>query len=168
MFRKNLFVPGKWNYIRGKKPRVVDCILCGVLNKDSRVENLLVWEDDVSAVSVNLYPYNAGHLLIFPKRHILYPRQLTEEETMRLNSITKKSLDILDELYQPEGYNIGYNIGEASGASIRHLHLHMVPRYPKELGFVDVIGGTKIIIEDPAQTMEKLKKAFAGLNFRSL
>jgi hypothetical protein len=63
--------------------------------------------------------------------------------------------------YSPQGYNIGWNIGDASGASISHLHMHVVPRYHRELGFIDIIGGAKIIVEDPEVTRDSLRAAFA-------
>ncbi len=162
--RKNIFVPDKLAYIRGKKTPRVDCIICSVLSKDPRVECLLIWEDELCGVSANLYPYNAGHLLIFPKRHILDLREMSSDEAFRLSEITKGSLDILDKIYEPAGYNIGFNIGDASGASVAHLHQHLVPRYPKELGFMDIMAGTKIIIESPQETMKKLKKGFASFS----
>jgi ATP adenylyltransferase len=77
-----------------------------------------------------------------------------------MQMLLNHSLTALDKIYQPAGYNIGYNVGEASGASIPHLHQHVVPRYSRELGFVDITAGAKIIIEDPAVTLEKLKKVF--------
>lgn len=158
--RKNIFVPGKRDYIQGKKRPKVDCILCSILNKDPKVENLLIWRDGTFAVSANLYPYNAGHLLIFPLRHILDYRDLSLDEAESLFLLNKRCLSILEEIYEPDGFNMGWNLGEASGASIDHLHQHLVPRYPKELGFIDICAGEKIIIEDPAITLEKLKEAF--------
>ena len=72
-------------------------------------------------------------------------------------------MDILDKEYMPQGFNIGFNIGEASGASIAHLHRHIVPRYKNELGFIDIVGGAKIYIEDPKETVKKIKKSFSYL-----
>lgn len=161
-FKKNLFTPGKRDYILGVNRPVVSCILCSILEGDERVESLMVYQDDLVAISANLYPYNAGHLLLFPRRHIIDPRELSQEENDAMFAILKTSMKHLDMLYKPCGYNIGYNIGDASGASIEHLHQHIVPRYPKELGFVDITSGTKIIIEDPSKTMEKLRAAFEG------
>ncbi|RCK80593.1 MAG: HIT family hydrolase [Candidatus Ozemobacter sibiricus] len=159
-FRRQLFVPAKRDYIKGKQRPPVDCILCAILAGDPRVTSLLAWQDDLFAVCANLYPYNAGHLLLFPKRHIVDPRQLNQQEEAAFFPLLRRCLDVLDKLYQPLGFNIGFNIGDASGASIDHLHQHLVPRYHKELGFVDVITGSKIIIEDPQTTMARLKEAF--------
>ena len=158
-FTNQIFVPNKREYIRGRQKSEVECILCAIVQKDPRVARLLVWEDDTFAVSANLYPYNAGHLLVFPLRHIHDPRNMTPEEALGIHELTGKFMTLLDAVYEPAGYNLGYNIGDASGASIWHLHQHLVPRYPKELGFVDILAGAKIIIEDPQVTMEKLHQA---------
>ncbi|HEY9069328.1 MAG TPA: HIT domain-containing protein [Candidatus Ozemobacteraceae bacterium] len=160
-FKRQLYIPGKRDYIKGQRRPDVDCILCAILDGNARVDRLMIWEDELFVVSANLYPYNAGHLLLFPRRHILDPRELTPAEVTRMAEVQSICLDALDKVYEPAGYNIGSNIGEASGASIEHLHQHIVPRYPKELGFVDICAGAKIIIEDPHVTMEKLRAAIA-------
>ena len=97
----------KMAYFKGKKPD--GCILCHVKNNNPEVENLTVYNDDLFCVSVNLYPYNPGHLIIFPKRHIKDIRNFSEEENEILIKIKYRLLDILDSLYSPAGYNIGYN-----------------------------------------------------------
>lgn len=160
-FQRQLFVPAKGEYIRGKSRQVVDCILCSILSGDPRVTSLLIWQDEVFAVSANLYPYNAGHLMLFPKRHIKDPREMDAREDATFLPLMKKCLGILEELYHPLGFNVGFNLGDASGASVDHLHQHIVPRFHKELGFVDILSGSKIIIEDPVLTMEKVRAAFA-------
>lgn len=152
----NLFVPDKLNYIKGERPDV-KCILCSVINKNKKVVSLEIKRFEYCCVSLNLYPYNPGHLMIFPLRHIEDIRELTENEELEINKVTKLMLDVLDDVYEPGGFNLGYNINKFSGASIAHIHLHIVPRYRSEIGFMDIIGGKKIIVETPDKTLDKLK-----------
>jgi ATP adenylyltransferase len=70
-------------------------------------------------------------------------------------------LDVLDTLYSPAGYNIGFNMGLEAGASIKHLHLHVIPRYARELGIAELLGGKRVLVEDLNRTRERLKEAFA-------
>ncbi len=154
--RQNLFVPNKMPYAKGKNRPDVPCILCAIVEKDEKVERLEVHRTELFTISLNLYPYSPGHLMIFPNRHIVDTRELTKDEVYNLHQLQCLSFEVLTQAYQPKGFNVGYNMGESSGASIAHLHLHVVPRYPRELGFMDVIGGARIIIEDPNATQEKL------------
>ena len=162
--RQNLFVPNKMGYARGENRPDVPCILCAIVEKDERVERLEVHSTELWTLSLNLYPYSPGHLLIFPNRHVLDVRELNAAEVTALHELQCLSVRVLERVYQPRGYNVGYNMGEASGASIPHLHVHVVPRYVRELGFVDVIGGARIIIEDPLVTQEKLAQAFVEMH----
>jgi ATP adenylyltransferase len=162
--RKNLFIPGKMAYIRGEQKPNVDCILCAIVAESDKVARLEAYRSELSLVTLNLYPYAPGHLMVFPKRHITDPRMLTAEESVDLCNLQGMCLDVLDHVYSPHGYNIGYNIGDAGGASIAHLHLHIVPRYRKEMGFIDIIGGVKIIIEDPNVTLAKVRGGFDKIN----
>ncbi|HEB30810.1 MAG TPA: HIT domain-containing protein [Spirochaetes bacterium] len=159
----NLFSVNKLQYIK-EKSTGTGCILCSIANRDTDVVNLVVAEGKKTAVCVNRFPYNSGHLLIFPKRHITDYRDFLEEEELEINKFLRASLDVLDSTYSPSGYNFGYNTGEFAGASISHLHMHVIPRYRNELGFIDIIGGAKILVENPAQTMKKLKKAFGKIS----
>lgn len=158
MQRKNLFPINKIPYIKNHDYRKHNCILCKVLEGSDEVDNLMLHNGDLAAITLNLYPYNPGHLMVFPKRHIVDIRELEKAEEEEVNFLIKSSMNLLEALYSNKGFNIGYNMGENSGASIEHLHCHIVPRYPNELGFVDVISGSKLIIEDPSITAERLKK----------
>jgi ATP adenylyltransferase len=126
----------KLAYVRGSRPG--GCILCLVRDRSPEVEDLSIWRDDLFIVSVNLYPYNPGHLL-----------------------------GLLDRVYAPSGYNIGYNMGRAAGASIGHLHLHIIPRYPHETGIADLIAGRRVLVEDPRRTAETLRRLAAQPPFSS-
>jgi ATP adenylyltransferase len=147
----------KISYVQGKKPD--GCILCYIRENDPDVVNLTVYSDDFFIVSVNLYPYNPGHLILFPQRHITDIREFNSQEEMRLNVLQKEFLNILDKLYKPHGFNIGFNMGNVAGASIDHLHLHVIPRFPGETGIADFIGGKRVLVEDPRETTKKIKEA---------
>jgi galactose-1-phosphate uridylyltransferase len=104
----NLFVPSKVGYVRGDKPDV-DCLLCAIISKDPRVRSLEVFRSGRFSVCANLYPYSPDHLLIFPKRHMEDIRGFTGAEARELFQLEKKTLDILDKIYHPHGYNISQN-----------------------------------------------------------
>lgn len=159
---KYLFNKDKIHYVKGKKPNVA-CILCAIRDGHPDVINLTVYRDDKFIIALNLYPFNSGHLLIFPCRHIEEPSELSKEEAVHLHNLTTKTIAILKEEFSPAGFNIGYNIGKGSGASIAHLHLHIVPRYENEVGFLDVLAGTRVIVLDPKEARDRLEKKFNSL-----
>ncbi|NLL61872.1 MAG: HIT domain-containing protein [Candidatus Atribacteria bacterium] len=157
--KRHLFIPSKINYVRGKRPEV-DCILCAITAHDKRVVDSTVFHNDLMTITLNIYPYNPGHLMIFPNRHIEDLTELSGEEVSEMHRLTVLAVNILKKLYHPQGFNIGYNLGESSGASVKHLHRHIVPRYKSELGFVDILAGSKIYVEDPLRVLTILKEAF--------
>lgn len=145
----------KMAYVMGLK--TTGCVLCGIAHREEHTVDLTVYEDDNFIVVVNLYPYNPGHLMIFPRRHVEDLRQLTQEEGVHCMELTNRFLNVLDALYHPSAYNIGYNMGMNAGASIAHLHLHIIPRYPRELGIADLIAGRRVLVESPLQTVERIR-----------
>lgn len=156
--RKNLFSIHKIPYLKNRKNRDQSCILCQILKNNPHITNLLIYQGEKASVSLNLYPYNPGHLMVFPHRHITDIRELTLQEEQEISYLTRGSLDMLESLYETKAFNLGYNMGKESGASINHLHLHLVPRYPNESGFLDILSGAKLIVENPPQTKERLQK----------
>ncbi len=146
----------KMSYLKEQRP--TECILCLVNAESSEVVNLSVFRNDLFNVSVNLYPYNPGHLMIFPRRHVEDVRDLTAEEESSLVKVQRAMLEILDRTHAPAGYNIGYNMGLVAGASIRHLHLHVIPRYPRELGIADLVAGRRVLVESPFTTAERIRE----------
>jgi ATP adenylyltransferase len=149
----------KMEYVRGPKPD--GCILCLIRDHSQEVVDLTVYSDEFFTITVNLYPYNPGHLMLFPNRHVQDIRLLTVEEDRRLSELSRLTLDVLDGVYRPSAYNVGYNMGASAGASIDHLHLHVIPRFPREIGFADLVAGKRVLIEDPRKTQERLTEAFA-------
>jgi len=145
-------------YLKGKRPE--GCILCLIRDGSKDVERLVVTETETFIVSLNLYPYNPGHIIIFPKRHVVDIRELSASERGELDLLLDRSLSALDKTHSPSAYNIGYNMGLVAGASIDHLHLHVIPRYPREIGIVELIAGARVLVENPRDSMERIKTAF--------
>jgi ATP adenylyltransferase len=150
----------KMAYVRGKRPE--GCILCHVRDETSGITDTLIHKSSRAALAVNLYPYNPGHLLLFPLRHVTDIRELSGEERRGMDDSLDMALEVLDSLYGPVGYNIGYNMGLAAGASIEHLHLHIIPRYPREIGIAELLAGKRVLVEDIEKTKRKLREAFAA------
>jgi ATP adenylyltransferase len=159
---KNHIVPNKLGYAQGNRP-AVDCILCSVASNDPRVDNLVLHRQDGFFVTLNLYPYNPGHLMVVPARHIEHLRELSEPEALELHRLQLLCIGVLEREYRASGFNVGYNMGRTSGASIAHLHLQIVPRYGVELGFFDILSDSRVIVEDPRVTRERLAAAFGQL-----
>ncbi len=149
----------KMAYVKGRHPP--GCIFCLTRDRSSDVVDLSIWRDELFIASVNLYPYNPGHLLVYPLRHVEDVRELTEGEERRLWLLQRWLLGILDTACAPYAYNIGYNMGAAAGASISHLHLHIIPRYPRETGIADLIAGRCVLVEDPRETTRRLRELAA-------
>jgi ATP adenylyltransferase len=147
----------KLSYITGEKPD--GCILCLIRDGDSRVVDLTVYRDGLFVVSVNLYPFNPGHLMIFPIRHVEDVRGFTTQEDTHFSRLNRFFLDLLDGVYHPMGYNLGYNMGLVAGASILHLHAHIIPRYSREIGLADLIAGKRVLVEDPRETQKRVIQA---------
>ncbi len=157
IFDKWLQALGKLEYVQGKARPNVDCILCAVRNNDERVTSLKIYEDDLCFIVLNLYPYNPAHLMIVTQRHITKFLELTKEELLHITRAIQGIQLLLDDLYSPKGYNIGINQGRDAGGSIDHLHFHLIPRYGSELGFIDIVGKTRVLPEGLDDVKKKLE-----------
>jgi ATP adenylyltransferase len=155
----------KYAYVKGERPP--GCILCLIRDRDAAVVDLSVHRDPLFIAVVNLYPYNPGHLLVFPARHLTDLRDLQPREERHLARLTRYLLDALDGLSRAGGYNLGYNMGAAAGASIDHLHLHIIPRFPNESGIADLLAGKRVLVEDPRETARRLRERLAQEPFSS-
>lgn len=158
--RSNFIVPGKLDYVRGKRPPV-GCILCAVAQGSKKVVDFRIYATRRFIVSLNLYPYNPGHLMLFPRRHLLGVAGLTDGEAKEMFRLIVLCQKVLSRLYAPEGFNVGWNQGGASGASIQHLHVHIVPRYANEIGIMDILSGTRVLVEEPGETIRRIRAEFA-------
>ena len=125
-------------------------------------QSLVVHEASLSFVLMNLYPYSSGHLMISPRRHVARLSEASAEEVTELILLARRSEAILQELYRPDGVNVGMNLGRAAGAGVDgHIHLHVVPRWNGDTNFMTVVGQTRVIPEDPAAASARLRPHFA-------
>ncbi|SHK97101.1 HIT family protein [Desulforamulus aeronauticus] len=163
---ENLWAP--WRSVYIGKPQV-GCIFCEKLTAKQDKENLVVHRGDKTFVIMNLYPYNNGHLLVAPKRHVGDITELTDEELLELNKMTQFMVQALRRAFgNPHGFNIGINLGKVAGAGIPgHLHVHIVPRWDGDANFMAVIGETRVISEALERTYDKIVDAVASLNSNS-
>ena len=157
-----MWAPWRMSYIEDAGRRDSGCFLCLAqdFNGPDR-ERLVLYSDPLIMVIMNLYPYNNGHLLVAPRRHI--PSLLTADEKERLALINKvaEASDILSQVMQPQGFNIGINQGRVSGGSVEeHLHIHITPRYLGDSNYMPVFGETRVISEHILATYDKLVNAF--------
>ena len=136
------------------------CVFCSELDSSESV-SLKLYEGDQCFVILNKYPYNNGHLLVVPKRHFAKLAEALPSELSELMSLTGTAERILSEAYDPDGLNIGINIGRSAGAGVPgHLHIHVVPRWDGDTNFMTVTAETRVMPEEPRQTVERLKPLF--------
>ena len=161
--RPNLWAPWRIDYILGEKED--GCIFCNRLkHKDDR-ENLIIVRKVKSFVIMNRYPYNNGHLMVAPNRHEGNIKNLREDEILELFSLIQESIHTLSISMNPDGFNIGVNLGRVAGAGVEdHLHFHIVPRWNGDTNFMPVLGDVKVISEHLLSTYDKLKETFKALN----
>jgi ATP adenylyltransferase len=151
-----LWMPHRMAYIKGEnKPAdgsVAACPFCEI-PKLSDADGLIVGRGDQVYAVLNLYPYNSGHLMVVPYRHVADFTELTEPETAELSDFTKRSMTALRVASQAQGFNIGMNMGQVAGAGIAaHLHQHVVPRWGGDSNFMPVVGRTKVLPQLLADT----------------
>ena len=134
------------------------CILCQKPKENNDEANFILYRGQHSFIIMNAFPYNPGHLMVSPYRHIANLQDLRDEEATELFDIVKKGLGLLKEVMKPAGFNIGLNLGKVAGAGIaEHLHIHIVPRWQGDINFMPVLSDTKVVSEAVSGTYKKLK-----------
>jgi ATP adenylyltransferase len=134
------------------------CVLCRALEQAEDPKSLVVHVGEHNFVVMNLYPYNAGHVMIAPRRHAGSLAEAGEDELAEMATLARRMETVMAEVYKPEGINLGMNLGKAAGAGVAdHIHLHMVPRWVGDTNFMTSVGGTRVIPEDPVEARARLK-----------
>ena len=140
------------------------CVFCDALNHDEG-RALVVDEGSNCYVILNLYPYNSGHLMVVPRRHVGTLAELDAVELTELGVLTQRSEMALTEVYQPQGINVGMNLGKPAGAGVLdHLHVHLVPRWTGDTNFMSVVGNVRVLPEELPRTAERLRPIFRRLS----
>jgi ATP adenylyltransferase len=154
-----LWAPWRIEYIRSEKE--AECFLCRMFAEKTDRENLILFRGTTCVVLMNRYPYNSGHLMVAPLRHIAELEDRTPEEILEMETLTARSVSVLRETLDPQGFNIGINLGAAAGAGLEdHLHQHIVPRWVGDTNFMPVLAGPRVIPEALSDTYNLLFKLF--------
>jgi ATP adenylyltransferase len=157
-----LWSPWRLEYVTGSKPDA-GCVLCEAPHRPAQ-QSLLLFEGRAAYVILNLYPYNNGHVMVVPYRHVANLAGLTPGELQEVALLTQRSEVALVEAYQPQGINAGINLGRPAGAGIlEHLHVHLVPRWNGDTNFMTVVGDTRVLPEDLASSAARLRPIYARL-----
>ena len=160
MERENLWAPWRIPYIRDIE-KTDGCFLChDFAHPEADAENLVVWRTERSLVVLNRFPYNNGHLLVAPARHIADLDETSEEEMLELVKLVRESQRALSMTVHPHGFNVGLNFGRCAGAGLPgHMHIHVVPRWNGDTNFMSVCGDTDVVSQSLQDLQAELKRA---------
>ena len=158
---EHLWSPWRMEYIE-KHEKENGCVFCVAQTKSDGAENLIAYRGKLSYVILNRYPYTSGHLMVVPFTHQPNLEELNTETRSEIMELTTRTMTILREIYKPQGFNMGANIGEAAGAGVLgHVHVHIVPRWAGDTNFMSTLGQTRVLPEALEDTYKKVKEAFA-------
>ncbi|MCR4440130.1 MAG: HIT domain-containing protein [bacterium] len=158
-----LWAPWRMEYIKATKPR--GCIFCTKPRQSDDRRNLIPYRGAHCFVILNYYPYNNGHLMVVPYRHVADLAELTAEEQGEMMALIAQSTRALTVTLKPQGFNIGFNLGKAAGAGVEdHLHCHVVPRWVGDTNYMPILGHTKVVPDALENTCATLAEAFAELS----
>jgi len=156
---KNLWAPWRCEFILSEKEK--GCILCKRLKKRNDDKNLILFRGKSCFVILNRFPYNSGHLMVSPKRHLGKLERLKDSEMLELMKLVQLSVMVLKEVFKPHGFNLGMNLQRISGAGIAdHLHIHVVPRWNGDTNFMPILADTKVVSISLNEAYKKLKEKF--------
>ena len=159
---ERLWSPWRLAYVTGTSGGAETCIFC---DAPARTDDpLIVARGTHAFVILNLYPYNSGHLMVVPYRHVANLAGLSAEELTEVALLTQRSEIALTEVYKPQGINVGINVGRPAGAGIAdHVHVHLVPRWTGDTNFMSVVGNVRVLPEEVHQSADRLRPVFTEL-----
>ena len=160
---ERLWTPWRLAYVSGgSEPSA--CVFCAAPD-DENAAPLVLFRGPTCFVILNLFPYNNGHLMVVPNRHVATLADTTPDERAELMELTRVAEIALTEAYAPHGMNMGINLGKPAGAGVPgHLHIHVVPRWSGDTNFMTVVGQTRVLPEELPATGDKLRPLFERLS----
>ncbi len=137
------------------------CVFCEALNREDGPENLIVFRGANSFVILNRFPYTSGHLMVLPFQHVDRLNKLSPEIRAEMMELANRATDVLQQVYSPEGFNLGANLGAAAGAGIeQHVHFHVVPRWDGDTNFMSTVGETRVLPEALEESWKQIQQAW--------
>jgi ATP adenylyltransferase len=161
-----LWSPWRSKYIETfKQPKDGKCIFCDAVRQNvDDDDSLVVYKTDKSFVILNLYPYNNGHIMVVPYKHVSEFTELTQEEKIDMLDLVDYCMKAMEKQMCAQGFNMGANIGKAAGAGIDdHLHIHVVPRWNGDTNFMPALGEVKVISQDLLNSKRELRSALTDM-----
>ena len=156
----HLWSPWRMTYIENDKEEN-GCVFCNAQAQADSAENLIAHRGEHAYVILNRYPYTSGHLMVLPFVHVSNLEELESATRAEMMELTSRCTTILKNIYKPQGFNVGVNIGEAAGAGVLgHVHIHIVPRWMGDTNFMSAIGETRVLPEALDETYQRVKAAF--------
>jgi ATP adenylyltransferase len=156
---KQLWAPWRLEYIK-QADEQLGCVFCEAGAGDDE-EKLVVRRGELAFVLLNRFPYSSGHLMVAPYRHVGEFGELTNDEALEIHQLAQNGIGALAQVYGPQGYNLGWNLGRIAGAGvIDHVHQHIVPRWAGDTNFMPVLADVKVLPEHLAETRGRLAEAW--------
>jgi ATP adenylyltransferase len=157
-----IWAPWRSAFILGKKEK--GCVFCNRLKQKDSIKNLILYRGERNFVILNKYPYNAGHLMVVPTRHLGTIEKMNAAESVEFFELVRTTVAVTKRALKPDGMNLGMNLGRLAGAGVPgHVHMHIVPRWRGDTNFMPVIGKTEVISVGLDVVYKSLAKEFANL-----
>ena len=156
----HLWSPWRMKYIENHE-KENGCVFCDAQAKADGAENLIAFRGKLAYVILNRFPYTSGHLMVIPFEHKPNLEELDAETRAEMMELAARCMSVLRNIYKPQGFNMGANIGEAAGAGVKgHVHIHIVPRWAGDTNFMSAVGETRVLPEALEDTYRRVREGF--------
>ena len=156
----HLWSPWRMKYIENHE-KENGCVFCDAQAKADGAENLIAFRGKLAYVILNRFPYTSGHLMVIPLEHKPNLEELDAETRAEMMELAARCMSVLRNIYKPQGFNMGANIGEAAGAGVKgHVHIHIVPRWAGDTNFMSAVGETRVLPEALGDTYRRVREGF--------